>query len=448
MRDDYHLNTIRLLISRPPQNWTPELGNNCAPPTYRCFDFNYVMPNGKTMVEVMDDMVDWSAALGMYIIIDYHPVGGHNTQDALNWWSFVAPRYANRTHVIYEAANEPAAWSPSAYTAADVQFEVDIYQHIRNLAPNTHIILWSFGNATADMRTKVDEAPAIDYTNASVAFHPYVYGDANVIDLRNSYPTLSTEIGDNRDSHTVSLENLNVSWVWLDGVWNYTPAQIVTWNADPGAVNMGELPTPTPTSIPTIMPTNTAVPTQAVTPTATNTPASTPASTPTPTNTPAPTNTYQYFSTATAFNGSTCVSASAANSLWSGNWSIRADVYLNQSQTRHPIISKQGQSANERGFWFGIENGNLYLELYHTQTTHTDVFGPALPIGVWTTVEAQFINGTVRLFVNSVQVAQNTSVSALRQNNLNTQLACYVWNSQWSWYFNGQMQNVILAQLP
>ena len=228
IRDDYHLNTIRLLISRPPQNWSSDLGENCTPSSYRCLAFDYTMPNGKTMIEVLDDMVDTAASLGMYIIIDYHPVGGHITQDATDWWSVVAPRYANRTHVIYEAANEPVAWEPWAYTADDVQFEVDIYQHIRSLAPETHIILWTFANALPEMRAKVDEAPEINYTNTSVGFHPYDYADANVIELQNHYPAIASEIGAYRDSRTVSLENLNVSWIWLDGVWNFTPDIFVT----------------------------------------------------------------------------------------------------------------------------------------------------------------------------------------------------------------------------
>jgi hypothetical protein len=107
-----------------------------------------------------------------------------------------------------------------------------------------------------------------------------------------------------------------------------------------------------------------------------------------------------------------------------------------------------GQSTDERGFWFGTYNGNLYLEIHHTQTTYTTIVGPSLPLGQWTNVEARFVNGTVTLFVNIAQVAQNIAVPPLYQNNLDTQLGCYVWDSQYAWYFNGRMQNVILTELP
>lgn len=250
-RDEYNLNTIRLFMSRPPQNWTSDLGYNCAPPVYRCFDFDHIMPNGKTVLQVMDDMVDYAASLGMYIIIDYHPVLGHDEFDAVNWWSVVAPRYKDRTHVIYEAANEPYL-SPS--------FQETIYNHIRGLAPDTHIILWSFPEANASMRSNVDAAPNIDYSNASVGFHPYwdSYSEANVIDLRNHYPVISTEVGDDRINRTQSLEGLGISWIWLDGVYFHTPEEIVTWPPDFGAIDYGPLPTVTPSPIPTETPIPTA----------------------------------------------------------------------------------------------------------------------------------------------------------------------------------------------
>ena len=48
--------------------------------------------NARTTLEVIDDMVDIASQLGMYIIIDYHPVGGYDEADAIS--SVVAGRSA------------------------------------------------------------------------------------------------------------------------------------------------------------------------------------------------------------------------------------------------------------------------------------------------------------------------------------------------------------------
>ena len=438
VRDDYHLNAIRILLSRPPQNWTPQLGNNCFPPDYRCLDFNYIMPNNETMISVLDSIVEQTAEMGMYLIIDYHPVGGHITQDAFDWWSFVAPRYANRTHVIYEAANEPVQWSAENYSAADVQFEVDIYQHIRSLAPNTHIILWSFGNSTGGMKNKVDEGVGIDYSNASVSFHPYNYSQPGTEELRVYYPILSTEIGDNYPSHTQELEALGVSWIWLDGVFNNTPGQIVSWGLDPAAVGDGIFPytivTSTPTSTPTpVVPTSTPIP-------------PTPTTTPAPTVTATPEGSFTYFSTATSINGSTCINAPELNNVWNGSWSISANIYLDEAQERHPVLSKQGQFIDARGFWFGIDAGYIYLEIYTSQTSYTAITGTEIPVQQWVNISATYdFAGIATIYVNGNQVAQATGVGNINTNSADSYIGCYIWNSLYDWHFFGEIENLVIT---
>jgi hypothetical protein len=72
-------------------------------------------PTGiKTQV---DNITDWSAASGMYCIIDWHTLnpGDPNlhTADAINFFRQEAQRNAGKKHVIYEICNEPngVAWS-------------------------------------------------------------------------------------------------------------------------------------------------------------------------------------------------------------------------------------------------------------------------------------------------------------------------------------------------
>jgi hypothetical protein len=237
IRDDYKLNTIRLMLSRPPQNWDGRIGANCNSDNYRCYDFDYVFFNGATLLDVMDEAVNKAAEMGMYIVIDYHPVGGHIMSDFAAWWDVVAPRYKDRTHVIYEASNEPVMWGANDYTAQDIEDVGLMYQHIRALAPDTHIILWSFAQGDDDFKATVQLGTGIDYSNASVGIHPYGYNRPFVEALRDDYPMIFSEVGLNRILATQNHEQIGASWIWLDGIWNHEPGEIVTWQADPAAVD-------------------------------------------------------------------------------------------------------------------------------------------------------------------------------------------------------------------
>lgn len=238
--NDYHLNAVRLLLYRPPQNWP---GGSCDNPPGRCY------ATVTDALPYIDDMVEIASQMGMYLIIDYHPVGGHDRADAISWWNVLAPRYKNRTHVIYEVSNEPVMWSAASYDEIDVQFEEDLFDLIRDKAPNTHIILWSFAESSGSgstMLAKVQEGTTIDYSNASVGYHPYQANNFNQTEidtLRNAgFSVIDTEIGDAAGyvTRTASEENEGVSWVWLDGIFD---SIAVTWEKDPKTVSsLTEIP--------------------------------------------------------------------------------------------------------------------------------------------------------------------------------------------------------------
>lgn len=272
IRDTYRLNTVRLMMSRPPQNWFNGPGNDCGPDAYRCYALSYTHPNGKTTLQIMDDMVQIAADLGMYIVIDYHPVLGHDKGDARIWWGTVAPRYKDHTHVIYELINEP--WSVPSYPSDLVDFEQELYQQIRAVAPNTHIIAWSFANNRSDISVAVGQGGDIDYSNASVGFHPYEWPEAagelaamknSITSLRQSYPVIATEIGGDRKARVQDMEEMGISWIGLDnirglpGLENETEfpdvhgVDEVTWEADPDAVDkVDDQPIETPNQAPTL----------------------------------------------------------------------------------------------------------------------------------------------------------------------------------------------------
>jgi hypothetical protein len=230
LRDNYRLNIVRLLAYREPQQGT------CL----ECFPLDHVFFNEKTTLEIMDEAVNKAAEMGMYIVIDYHPVGGHDMSDFYAWWDVVAPRYKNRTHVIYEAANEPVVfntWTEADYTPQDIADISAMYQHLRTLAPDTHIILWTFPQGDDNYLAVVPQGQGISYQNASVAVHPYGYNRSRVVELREQYPMIFSEVGHNRDLATENHELIGASWIWLDGVLKHTPGEIVTWQADPAAVD-------------------------------------------------------------------------------------------------------------------------------------------------------------------------------------------------------------------
>jgi hypothetical protein len=243
LRDKYKLNTVRLDTRI---TWPPDSDR-----VSDMLDLNKIFAD-------VDVAVNKAAEAGMYIIVDNHTscCGNYNRTLVEAFWEKAAPRYKDRTHVIFEMQNEPVAWYPKDYTADDIQFQADMYQFIRARAPKTHIILWSFSKSTSDMKAKIDQAPAIDYSNASVGIHPYRHTTTNGLNalnaLRASYPVIITEFANLPDKNTYPLtiwdfaETNGISWMYLDlrffpdgsygnygdGVWD-PKAWPVTWPSDP-----------------------------------------------------------------------------------------------------------------------------------------------------------------------------------------------------------------------
>ena len=228
LRDEFRMNTVRVLCYQPPQNWAWDGKEGPG--------WDYDAASAEEMIPALDEWGDMAQREGFYVIIDYHPVGGHSEKMALKWWSVIAPRYADRTHVIYEVCNEPVAWHASQYTDEDIAFERNAYQFIRCLAPDTHIILWSFAKGDLNMVDVVDRAAEIDYANASVGWHYYNVNVDGVRWLNLEYPVIQTEIGANNTADynkgAHHCEKLGISWIVLDGTSPHKPVDI-TWEPDP-----------------------------------------------------------------------------------------------------------------------------------------------------------------------------------------------------------------------
>ncbi|MDD5688217.1 MAG: discoidin domain-containing protein [Elusimicrobia bacterium] len=221
-RDEFHFNTGRLFVYRD-QRTTFGLSGLGWTTTDWC-------------ITQIDKAVQYAEELGMYIIINYshHPIGYgvyedtwkfNNIQaanltkaDHLEFWDKVARRYKDKTHVIYEWDNEPIGYRIDHWTQKDIDYQAFMYKYIRDRAPDTHIIMWSFPSPvvcqTCDPNlsfvTVVSSGTTpslaltpIDYSNASVGWHAYWIGDCaydgncmggvRVRELVQTYPSIMTE---------------------------------------------------------------------------------------------------------------------------------------------------------------------------------------------------------------------------------------------------------------
>ncbi|MEM6690637.1 MAG: cellulase family glycosylhydrolase [Planctomycetota bacterium] len=221
----------------------------------------------------LDTIVDLAGERGIYVVINFHDVFNYHdpdfceslpetatqfnpatTMDYLNaFWDLVAPRYKDRTHVLYELANEPVPFHPNDVSGQNVDDFIGLYERVRNLAPQTHLILGSFttvahfgDRSMLTIARELDDGDdGVDFDNASIGFHGYDVTDALPFDesyitaLANEYAVINTEInlpgsrtlfGDppapgylpsETFSHE-SMERLNISWI----MWNTTGEEL------------------------------------------------------------------------------------------------------------------------------------------------------------------------------------------------------------------------------
>ncbi len=96
------LNTIRMILFdtweveayEPSPVFTP---TDWSDPAYRT-----------RQLARMERAVNYASAHGMYVVINSHnKIPNYNATYVDGLWTHVAPYFANRTHVLYEASNEP-----------------------------------------------------------------------------------------------------------------------------------------------------------------------------------------------------------------------------------------------------------------------------------------------------------------------------------------------------
>lgn len=170
----------------------------------------------------MERSVNYASAHGLYVIINAHnKIPNYNATYCDALWTYVAPYFANRTHVLYEAANEPmdgignngsmtANATDNAANHPRIQALKATFNIIRNAAPLTHVMIltpsgindYATGTGLGNLAASFASLPgAVDWTKTSVAYHLYnndsAYGAAtNAANLRNlhsRYPAWPSE---------------------------------------------------------------------------------------------------------------------------------------------------------------------------------------------------------------------------------------------------------------
>ena len=95
-----------------------------------------------------DQLVARTREAKMYLIITVGNNGEngqiHSMDKTLAFWNLYGSKYRDETHVIYEAHNEPVAGINGNWTQEDWDKQAQMYQTIRNVAPDTMVLLGSF----------------------------------------------------------------------------------------------------------------------------------------------------------------------------------------------------------------------------------------------------------------------------------------------------------------
>ena len=233
------LNAVRMILFDvwEAETYTPG-------PTFTLADWNDLAYRTRQLAR-MERSVNYASANGMYVIINAHNHIPSYKEDYCNaLWKYVAPYFANRTHVIYEGANEPMSGigrngdmdmgTAEAKASPRLQALKRTYNIIREAAPNTFILVltppgindYNMGTGMGNLADSFSQLPgAVDWTKTGVGYHLYnndaAYGAAtNAANLRNlhsRYPGLPTE---NNFPASVSNATIGVTDSWRSATFD------------------------------------------------------------------------------------------------------------------------------------------------------------------------------------------------------------------------------------
>jgi hypothetical protein len=210
------LNAVRMILF---DTWEEETYPPSA--TFTPTDWNDPAYRARQLAR-MERAVDYASSNGMYVIINSHDdIPNYDETYATALWTYVAPYFANRTHVLYEEANEPMDGignngsmttnaTDNATNSLRIQALKRVFNVIRAGAPNSHIMIltppgindYATGTGLGNLAAAFASLPGtVDWTKTSVAYH--LYGNdsgyassinaANLRNLHSRYPGWPSE---------------------------------------------------------------------------------------------------------------------------------------------------------------------------------------------------------------------------------------------------------------
>jgi len=147
---------------------------------------------------VLRPVVDYCKTQDVYAIIDWHYINNtyYSTHQATTseFWQYMAPRFANDSHVIFELFNEPTNGGNWTTVKSDMQTWVNI---VRKYAPYNLILV---GGPTYDQVLAPQATNPIDGNNIVYVWHMYPgYGTSGWNDVNTlqaaGYPVFMSEWG-------------------------------------------------------------------------------------------------------------------------------------------------------------------------------------------------------------------------------------------------------------
>ena len=208
---DFGLNTVHLYLE----------GNSSQNPD----------PVGANLADA-DAFVRATADAGLYLIITIGCNGEngsiHSMEFARDFWRIYAFRFKDESHVIFEAHNEPALYTPNQWTIQDWDRQVELYETMRTRAPDTLILLCTFMGFSGDptFGARYLESAGVSWDNAGFGHHGYESkeGIENAISIMQSsteFPALlSTEFwpGDTEGQEYNSMYESRLNG-WMQFQW-------------------------------------------------------------------------------------------------------------------------------------------------------------------------------------------------------------------------------------
>jgi hypothetical protein len=219
-------------------------------------------PSGSHLAQA-DQIVAQAGEAGLYVILaigggpsgNGHPGNGwFDIEKVRSFWQLYAPRYKDRTHVIYQLQNQPDLSCSAPWPADTLAMEREGYTLIRSLAPETHIVLFSYREmpTPALLAGSLDQVTGlVDWSNASIGMGGIVncvdtahFADTLAMATQRRVPVFITALAlDGWQAAASELEMEHVGWTsvrWLVHMKNFATFQIehadvgLTWCPDFG----------------------------------------------------------------------------------------------------------------------------------------------------------------------------------------------------------------------